>query len=108
MKKYALLLMLLIVATVANGQSGTEIRGRVTDERNANVAGAQVRLRSRAGGELSAATDGNGTYAFKDVVPGNYLLEIKAQGFCVVRIADGRHQRTIVDQGRESFNRSDQ
>jgi len=40
-----------------------------------------VRLRSRAGVELSATTEDNGAYAFMNVAPGEYVLEIRANGF---------------------------
>ena len=81
MKIFALLTMLLFVSHPAFAQSGTELRGRVTDERDASIAGAEVRLRSRAGGELSATTDDSGGYTFDDVAPGEYVLEIRANGF---------------------------
>jgi vitamin B12 transporter len=81
MKKYLTLITILVVSAVAFAQSGTELRGRVTDERDASIAGAEVRLRSRAGGELSATTDDNGAYSFTNVAPGEYVLEIRANGF---------------------------
>jgi vitamin B12 transporter len=81
MKIFALLTMLLFVSNVALAQSGTELRGRVTDERNANIEGADVRLRSRSGGELRTTTDDNGAYGFKKVPAGEYVLEVKAKGF---------------------------
>lgn len=81
MKKYALLLMILCVWTVTFAQSGTELRGRVTDEHNASVAGAEVRLRSRTGGEFSTTTNDDGTYAFTNIAAGEYTLEVRARGF---------------------------
>ena len=82
MKTILLLTVLLAIGPpTAAAQSGTELRGRVTDERDANIAGAEVRLRSRAGGELSTTTDDNGTYSFTNVAPGEYVLEIRANGF---------------------------
>jgi vitamin B12 transporter len=76
-----LVIAIAISAATAFPQSGTELRGHVTDERDASIAGAEVRLRSRAGGELSAISDDNGTYTFTNVAPGEYVLEIRANGF---------------------------
>jgi iron complex outermembrane receptor protein len=65
------------------GQTATSISGHVSDEHGANVAGASVQLRSREGTQLIATTEGSGTYAFKDVAPGDYVVEVKAKGFAV-------------------------
>jgi uncharacterized surface anchored protein len=81
MKKYLLLLSLLVISTAAAGQSRSEIHGRVTDQRNANVAGAQATLRSRTGTQLSGTSDENGAFAFKNLEPGEYVIEVKANGF---------------------------
>src|SRR5688572_20958793 len=76
-----LVVVIAISAASAFPQSSTELRGRITDERNANIAGAHVRLRSRSGGELSTTTDDNGTYAFTNLAAGDYVLEVRASGF---------------------------
>ncbi|MGZ5480881.1 MAG: TonB-dependent receptor [Pyrinomonadaceae bacterium] len=82
MKTILLLIVLLAIGAVtAAAQSGTGLRGRVTDERNANIEGADVRLRSRNGGELSTTTNDRGAYEFSNVAPGDYVLEFKAHGF---------------------------
>lgn len=81
MKKQLALIAMLVVSTAAFAQGGTDLSGRVTDERDASIAGAEVRLRSRAGAEWSATTDHNGAYAFTNVAPGDYVLEIRANGF---------------------------
>ena len=74
-------ILLLTLSDAATSQTRTNVHGHVTDQRNANVAGAEVRLHSRSGVELLAVTDDDGAYAFKDVSPGDYVLEIKANGF---------------------------
>ncbi|HYO91123.1 MAG TPA: carboxypeptidase-like regulatory domain-containing protein, partial [Pyrinomonadaceae bacterium] len=54
----------------------------MTDERGANVAGAEVRLRSRSNGApLFTRTNGEGAYGFTNVVPGDHILEVAASGF---------------------------
>ena len=45
MKRYLLLLSLMLTSSVVFGQNRSEIRGHVTDQRNANIAGAQATLR---------------------------------------------------------------
>ena len=74
-------ILLLTLSNAATSQTRANVHGHVTDQRNANVAGAEVRLHSRSGVELLAVTDDDGSYAFKEVSPGDYVLEIKANGF---------------------------
>jgi iron complex outermembrane receptor protein len=77
-----LLTLLLTVTTVA--QNAPEFRGHVTDERNASVSGAEVRLIPRTGTAVVAATNANGDFAFTNIASGDYVLEIKASGFASV------------------------
>ena len=79
-----LVIALAAGAATAFAQSGTELRGRVTDQRDASIAGAEVRLKSRAGTESSASTDDNGAYTFTNVQSGEYVLEVRANGFASV------------------------
>lgn len=81
MKKILLVLVSLLMFTSARAQSPTDIHGRVTDERNAGVAEADVSLSSRSGAQLVALTDNNGAYSFKGLVTGDYVVEVKANGF---------------------------
>lgn len=88
MKRYFLIqraaipiLLILTVSVLAFAQSRSVVKGVVSDERGAAIAGAQVRLRARAGLQLVAQTGASGEYSFKDVPPGDYVLEIEAQGF---------------------------
>lgn len=81
MKRYLLLLSLMLTSSVALGQNRSEIRGHVTDQRNANIAGAQATLRSRGGLQLNSTTDESGAFAFNNVEPGEYVLEVRAGGF---------------------------
>src|SRR5213080_440708 len=80
--KSCLLFVLLITAAIAvHGQTRASVNGRVTDERNANVFGAEIRLTSRTGGTATTTSDGNGRFEFKNVSAGDYILEVKASGF---------------------------
>jgi vitamin B12 transporter len=87
--------VILMIATSAAAQNMASVRGRVADERGAGVAGAEVWLRSRAGAHLLLVTDDKGDYAFKYVVPGDYVMEVKAKGFATftskeLRLARGQ------------------
>ena len=62
-------------------QSGSSITGRVTDPHGASVARAEVHLSPRDGSQLVAITQDDGTYSFKNIPPGEYVLEVRAKGF---------------------------
>jgi iron complex outermembrane receptor protein len=82
MKKVFLVLAAIFTISIsATAQNAASIRGRVTDERNANVVGAEVSLQSRAGVHLLAVTGDNGEFSFKSIPPGDYVVEVKAKGF---------------------------
>lgn len=100
MKRFLLIFLALAIVTMtALAQNPTELRGRVTDERSANIEGAEVRLRSRSGGEFSTTTDGNGTYSFTSLTEGEYVLEVRAKGFAsfVSRVTVNRGQSMSND-----------
>ncbi len=66
---------------LAFGQSTASVSGEVADENGAKVAGAEVRIRSRAGGRRSTATNDSGTFEFRNLTSGDYLIEVRADGF---------------------------
>jgi iron complex outermembrane receptor protein len=86
MKKCFALLILFLFSIGAKAQTASEIRGHVTDERNANIAGAEVRLIPRAGATIVAATNAEGNFRFTNAMPGDYVIEIKASGFASVAL----------------------
>jgi vitamin B12 transporter len=105
------LILILALTALASAQSNTSITGHVTDEHNAAVTGADVRLRSRTGGELVAITDDNGAYSFKKVFPDDYVLEVKAMGFAIstsnqLSIARGQSLTNDVKLSVEAVNES--
>ena len=53
------------------------------DEQRRKVTGAQVTVRSEAGMQLSTATDEAGVFKFKGLSSGNYLIEVRANGFSI-------------------------
>ncbi len=78
---FILAIALLFCSPVAFSQSHGSISGKVADPQGASVAGAEVHLRSRSGSQSLAITDDNGAYSFRNVAPGDYVLEIKKDGF---------------------------
>ncbi len=81
MRKILVVLSMLLVSVCARAQGVTDLHGRVTDERNANVVEAEVSLQSRSGAQLVALTDNNGAFTFKGLGTGDYVIEVKARGF---------------------------
>jgi vitamin B12 transporter len=71
----------LMLATFAAAQNMASLHGRVADSHGAAVSGAEAQLRSRSGAHLLLVTDDNGNFSFKYVVPGDYILEVIADGF---------------------------
>lgn len=74
-------------------QGGATLTGHVTDDRGASIGGAEVRLRARNGVQLFARTDERGVYRFTGLAPGDYLLEVQAQGFAALTSGDLRVNR---------------
>jgi vitamin B12 transporter len=87
------LLFLFSVSAWAQAGGGGKIEGRVRDERGANVAGAEVRLRSREGLSLFGRTNMEGAYAFTGLGTGDYILEVTARGFAVITSDSFRVER---------------
>ena len=84
MKKSILsILFVLIVASPLFAQNSATIRGVVTDDNGAKVAGAQVVLNFTPGVQLATQTDESGSFEYKGLRPGPYLIEVKADGFSV-------------------------
>ena len=89
MRGFSLALVALgLAVAAARADPRSTVSGIVTDATGAVVAGAAVSLRS---GLLvvvrSARSDGQGAFAFADVVPGSYLLVASARGLAEARLA---------------------
>lgn len=87
----SLLVLMLALAAVNYAQSGSSLSGRITDPQGANVVGAEVELRSRAGAQMFAVTNDDGAYSFRAVPNGDYVLAVRARWFATstlkIRIA---------------------
>jgi vitamin B12 transporter len=75
--------LLLVLSTSALSQNSSSIKGTVTDDNGAKVSGAQVILTLLPGLSLTTNSDQSGTFEFKELRHGNYLLEVKADGFAI-------------------------
>jgi vitamin B12 transporter len=76
------ILITLIVVGAAKAQAGAAISGFIKDPQGAHVPGATVRLYGRERSfSLVTVTDSNGAYSFKNLAPGEYLVEAEASGF---------------------------
>src|ERR1051325_10098058 len=93
--------ILLVVASIATIQAQTgsgAISGYIKDPQGANVPGATVRLYGRDRTfSLVTVTDANGAYSFKNLAPGEYLVEAEAKGFAVAPA-----QTLNVERGKET------
>lgn len=94
-KMIALAAISLTLAIVSLAQSTTSVKGTIADENGAKVSGAGVRLSSRTGTQLTTTTDANGAFEFLSLQPGQYLLEVQAQGF-----ATQTSDEIVVERGQ--------
>ena len=80
-----LLALLMVFATLAWAQHGSTLEGKVIDPDGAAVQGAATAIYARGSGvKLRATSDEQGEFRFTGVIPGDYLLEVQAEGFAGV------------------------
>lgn len=80
---------LLMTRGAAHAQlSSASVNGNVQDASGALIAGAEVTLRANATGvERKTVSNSQGNYAFVDIPPGVYTLEVSKAGFSVAQQA---------------------
>ena len=107
------LLALLVFSASASAQTAATsvITGTVTDERGAKIPGAHVTLTSDANIRLSRVADQSGSFEFKNLRAGSYLVEIKAKGFSEfaseqIRLGRGESRMLPVELKIASVNAS--
>src|SRR5271155_5105961 len=82
MKSILLALSFILSVTAVFGQSAASLNGTVTDPTGAVVPGAQVKIHSLATGlDLNLVTDSAGIYVAPTLIPGDYSVEVTANGF---------------------------
>ena len=80
------LLVCLCAATLRPQSVDTVILGAVTDSAGASVSGASVSITQPATGLSHNVTTGpTGTYEVRYLVPGEYVVEVRANGFATER-----------------------
>ena len=75
---------LLVISSLAYAQESStgNISGTVTGPRGASVSGAEITITQRLSGQLTRTTTSPaGTYAVRDLIPGDYVLHVEAKGF---------------------------
>jgi hypothetical protein len=74
--------LLACLSAMAGAQATTSVRGTITDQNGAAVAGATVAIaNSESRTERATVTGGQGEYQFLLIPPGTYTLTVKASGF---------------------------
>ncbi len=87
MKKTAFLLMLLLSVRVdfvfsQASVSNAELRGQITDEAGAAIAGATITVTDVTKGTTRSVTsDENGSYVVLSLLPSTYTVKVEATGF---------------------------
>ncbi|MBV8205348.1 MAG: carboxypeptidase regulatory-like domain-containing protein [Acidobacteria bacterium] len=82
MKMSCSLLVLALLAGLAQGQTSATLTGGITDPTGAPVQGGEVRATNlETGATASAATDGRGRYRFLALPVGAYKLRVEKPGF---------------------------
>lgn len=82
-------LLLSFSATPAWSQatSNASVAGIVTDEQNADIVGAEVRIVDPAtSSQQTTLTNDQGRYVFANVPPGTYMITVTKQGFTVFKV----------------------
>ncbi|HEV2750019.1 MAG TPA: carboxypeptidase regulatory-like domain-containing protein, partial [Gemmatimonadales bacterium] len=98
----AVLLSLAARVAAAQGVTSAAIAGRVTDESNAPVVGAEVTVTNPSTGSRAARrTDADGRYFFENLAPGGpYTVAVHALGFGPQKIDNmtlALNQRATID-----------
>ena len=75
---------ILVFSSLAFAQepSTGNVSGTITGPRGGSVSGADITLTARITGQIAKTTTSPaGTYALRDLVPGEYILHVEAKGF---------------------------
>src|SRR5262245_28281214 len=85
LSRFALVLALLVVPSVAFGQATATVTGTVTDQSKAVLPGVTVTATEIATGrQFVGVTDDRGEYRFVNVSPGTYKIQAELTGFATV------------------------
>jgi iron complex outermembrane receptor protein len=100
-----------IITFKISAQTSTSLKGTVNDEHGGKVSAAQVTVRSEFGLQWSTVTNEAGVFVFKDLKPGNYLLEVRANGFSIyshdaIQLTRGENKQLDITLEIASINES--
>jgi hypothetical protein len=103
MKSQALVVVLLLTAVAAFAQTeGARISGRVTDQTDAVIAGAECKITNiETDASITTTTNEDGIYVIPDLRPAIYRLTIQKDGFRTVVQPD--LQLYVQDAVNENF-----
>ena len=88
---YELVLTAAIASALAFGQAVTSLSGRVIDPTGGAIPGAAIELENTATGlKRTGTSDPTGLYSFLQVIPGDYRVTVKANGFATKVVNDVR------------------
>lgn len=98
---YLVATILTLSALVFGQTPNATLRGQVSDEQNAVIAGATVEIIDATGKTKTVETDGSGQFAFTGLQPGTYKIRATSDGFAVyenaaVVVAAGTRPLTIT------------
>jgi hypothetical protein len=98
LQRILLLLAICLLAPAAGmAQTAvTSLRGTITDQTGAVVAGVRVTIKNpETGAKSERVTDAHGDYEFEQITPGNYSIVAQAPGFS----AQSKVAELLVNQG---------
>jgi vitamin B12 transporter len=100
-----------IVSSTISAQSSTTLKGTVSDEQQSKVPSAQLTLRSESGLQMDGVTNDSGAFVFRELNPGVYLLEVRANGFSAyshepIRLKRGEEKQLDITLEVASINES--
>ena len=99
-KATAISALSLLLSILSFGQTPASIKGSIADKNGGKISGADVRLRSRTGAQTNTTTDTNGTFEFRSLPPGQYLIEVRAQGFAQFASDLDEDTKARIESGR--------
>jgi Carboxypeptidase regulatory-like domain len=83
----ALLLTTLIPIRCLGQSDSASVSGRVTDQQNAVIPNVEVEMRNvDTNATQVAKTNGDGTYSFPSLRPGNYVMSVRKEQFQTVSV----------------------
>jgi len=85
----AVLLVLLLASPALRAQTaGGTLRGQVTDPSGSFITNATVIVTTPGGDAITATTNRDGIYEFKNLAPGKYGVKVIAEGFAAFESAN--------------------